>query len=426
MRSFVRLLLLLGTALCVIQCTDHCKTTSTYVYYEPVYATSAELKAQVALQSPHPLTDAGKIYFKDGYLFINEKGKGIHIIDNRNPANPTLLHFLNIPGNYDLAILGNTLYADSYVDLVAFDISNIHDVKEANRIESLFNNYMSMGRQVLSEKGIIVNWEEKSNVTVYQTECDRPENWGGILYEDGIALSSSAARSFNTQVAPGNQSAGIGGSLARFTIKNKYLFALDGANLDIVDLSSPKSPKAKKETVLSWDVETIFPYNQYLFFGTQIGMLIYDVQSPENPAYVSTYAHLRSCDPVVVEDNYAYVTLRGGSTCAGFTNQLEVIDISNLKSPSIVKTCPMTGPYGLGIENGTLFVCDGDSGLRVLDATDANKVCEAQLAHYDNIHALDVIPYQNIAMLIGKDGLYQYDYANLKSIKLLSTLPLQQ
>lgn len=424
-RSMVFLIILLvGT-----RCSDECKVTNTYVYYEPVYSTSAELKAQISLQAPHSLTDLGRIYFKDGYLFINEKGKGIHIIDNRDPANPRPLSFLNIPGNYDLAIKSNVLYADSYIDLVAFDISNIQSVKEINRVESLFNNYQSLGRQVGSDKGILVDWQPKNNVTVYETECDQQQQWGGIYYEDGIALSNSAAASFSSRASftPNvNSGAGVGGSMARFTISGDHLYALDGANLDIVQVANPQAPKAQKEIIVSWDVETIFPNKNNLFFGTQSGMLIYDIQNPEDPSLVSTYSHLRSCDPVVVEDDYAYVTLRSGSACAGFTNQLEVIDISNLKSPSLVLTCPMTSPYGLGIDNRTLFICDGDSGLRVLDATDVNQICNQEIANYSGIHALDVIPYQNVAMVIGKDGLYQYDYSDPKNIKLLSTLPLLQ
>ena len=214
--------------------------------------------------------------------------------------------------------------------------------------------------------------------------------------------------------------------MARFTISGEHLYALDGANLDIVTVATPQNPKAQKEIAISWDVETIFPYEDNLFFGTQTGMLIYDIQNPESPALVSRHSHIRSCDPVVVEGDYAYVTLRSGSACAGFTNQLEVIDISNLASPSVVNTCPMTGPYGLGIDQGTLFVCDGSSGLRVFDATDISKVCDKQIAHYDDIHALDIIPYQKVAMVIGADGLHQYDYSDPKAIKLLSTLSLQK
>ncbi|MFM7853104.1 MAG: hypothetical protein ACKO96_14590, partial [Flammeovirgaceae bacterium] len=70
----------------------------------------------------------------------------------------------------------------------------------------------------------------------------------------------------------------------------------------------------------------------------------------------------------------------------------------------------------------TLFICDGDDGLKIYDATDHLAISENQLAHYKEINTYDVIPYNQIAIMTGKDGIYQFDYSNLKSIKQLSRL----
>ncbi len=407
-------------------CSDKCEETRQLIYYQPVYATSAQVKAAVEQQAPQELSQIGKIYYKDGYLFINELGEGIHIIDNRTPSNPKIVSFLKVPGNYDLAIRGTTLYADSYVDLVAFDISDLSQIKEVNRIERLFNNYMTMGYMVSSDLGILTNWEKVESVQVNEADCRAVyQNWGGVFYDRGFALTAQASSSFNkaTAFAPVS-STGIGGSMARFTISGDHLYALDGSNLDIVDVSVQTTPQAKKEFPLAWDVETLFPYSDKLFVGSRTGMYIVDLKIPEEPALLTKYEHVRSCDPVVVEGEYAYVTLRSGSTCEGFTNQLEVINLEDIKNPLMVAVYPMTNPHGLGIDNGTLFICDGSDGLKAFDASDVKMISQNQLAHYKDIHALDVIPFQNIAMVIGEDGLYQYDYGDIKNIKLLSQLPI--
>lgn len=424
-RSILFFVALVCLAATITSCEDTCQSTETYIYYEPVYQTSAEVKAAISVQPPHQLTDLGRIYFKDGYLFINERGKGIHIIDNRNPAAPVALSFLNIPGNFDLAIQGSILYADSYVDLVAFSIADLSDIREVKRLENLFNNYVSMGRAVSSESGILTGWREVESVAVNRNACEmQMQPWGGVLFEDGLVAFSSNS-SVRTAVAPGPSSgAGVAGSMARFSLNDSFLYALDGANLDVVDVSLPASPVAKNEISVAWDVETIFPHDTKLFFGTQSGMLIYDLADRSNPAFISQYTHVRSCDPVVVEGDYAYVTLRSGTECQGFTNQLEVINISNPAQPVLEKTCLMTNPHGLGIDNGVLFICDGMSGLRIFDATDLSQICDASLAHYPNINAFDIIPYQSVAMMISNDGLYQYDYSNPKNVKLLSTLSI--
>lgn len=408
-------------------CSDQCEETNYFVYYEPAYSTSAEIKAAVTVTQPVPLSDIGRIYYKDGILFINESGKGIHIIDNKNPASPTPLSFLKIPGNYDLAIHGNTLYTDSYIDLVAFDISDLSKIKEVNRIERLFNNYTTMGMMVSSDQGILTEWKKVEQVSVNETECNAIyQSWGGIYYDRGIAMLSSTAQSFNTKTAfaPTTSQTGIGASMARFTINGDFLYGLDGANMDVVDVSQQSQPVAKNEVPLAWDVETIFPYKDNLFVGSRTGMYILDLKTPTQPSIISQYSHLRSCDPVVVEGNYAYVTLRSGSACEGFTNQLEVIDISNLKMPTVINTYQMTNPHGLGIDQGTLFICDGTDGLKVYDASNVSAISANQLAHYKEINAFDVIPFQHVAMVIGKDGLYQYDYSDVKNIKLISKLPI--
>jgi hypothetical protein len=176
---------------------------------------------------------------------------------------------------------------------------------------------------------------------------------------------------------------------------------------------------------VAWDIETIFPYKNSLFIGSASGMHIFDVTSPDEPVKLSTYTHVRSCDPVVVDDQYAYVTLRSGTTCAGNVNQLEVIDITDLREPQLVATYPMTNPHGLGIDEKTLFICDGIDGLKAFDAADVTKIDQHLLAHYKNIDAKDVIPYDNVLIMIGEDGLFQYDYSDPKEIKLLSTIAFQ-
>jgi len=82
----------------------------------------------------------------------------------------------------------------------------------------------------------------------------------------------------------------------------------------------------------------------------------------------------------------------------------------------------MLNPHGLGIDNGNLFVGEGDKGLRILDASDPNNV--KQLRHISDIKARDVIPFNNVLMVTGGDGIVQYDYSDINDLKLLSTIPI--
>ena len=417
---------LLALSVLLEGCTDRCEVTHEYVYYEPVFTTVDELRSSISVLPAQPMHGVGKIYFKDGMMYVNEPGKGIHIINNTNPANPVPVKFLNIPGNYDLAIKGNTLYADSYVDLVAFDLSDIASIHEVSRVEGIFKKYQVMGYSIDPNCCVITNFEEKKMVHVTESDCRGGlQPWGGIFFEDGIAFRADMATTFSSTaaIAPGPGSgSGVGGSMARFTVAGDHLYLLDGDEVETVDVHDEQNPVAKNRMQIAWDIETIFPYKTNLFIGSSSGMHILDISSPESPVKVSTYQHVRSCDPVVVDDNYAYVTLRSGSICQGFTNQLEVIDITDLKSPQLLKTYPMTNPHGLGIDNATLFICDGSDGLKAFDASDVLKIDQGLLAHYEDIDAFDVIPYNDILMMIGADGIFQFDYTDPKDIKMLSKI----
>lgn len=404
-------------------CEDKYEVEQKYSYFEPIYTTAAEIRASVGVVAPQEIKEAGKIYIKDNWVFVNEVGKGIHVIDNSNPKAPVTKNFLNIPGNYDLAVKGNILYADSYIDLLAIDISDKSDIKIVKRLEGIFSVYNRMGSGIDPVKGIITSWKEKENVTV-TTSRNQIQPWGGFWMRSDVVAFSQVS-SMKTASVPGNPATtGIGGSMARFTIEGDYLYMLDAGNVHSVSIKTLENPIAKSKNMIAWDIETIFPHEGKLFFGAQSGMYIFGLDDPEKPTQISRYAHVRSCDPVVVEGDLAYVTLRSGTTCQGFTNQLEVIDIKDLTNPVLLKIYPMTNPHGLGIDNKNLFICDGDDGLKIYDATDHLKISDNQLAHYKNINTYDVIPYNNVAIMTGKDGIYQFDYSNPKDIKLLSKVTI--
>lgn len=413
---------------------DKCEQTVTYYAYEPVYMSYAEIRASVKSEAPRNITAPGKMYFKDATIFISEVNKGIHIIDNNNPANPQNIGFINIPGNHDLSIKGNILYADSYVDLVAIDISNLSDVSILDREENVFPyGWNHEGLWADPDSGIAIDWVEEEIVET----VDCGSNGGGFgrpnifTRTDVLAIGAqdfASNSSIKNESAGGNSEigVGVGGSLARFTIVNDYLYAVTWTNLEVFDISDLANPQAVQEVQIGWDIETIFPHNNRLFIGSMSGMYIYSLDNPTTPSMLSMISHVRSCDPVVVEGNYAYVTLRNGAgdVCTGFTNQLDVVNITNPSQPNLDYTYSMTNPSGLGIRNGVLFICDGSAGLKVYDATDVSKINQNLLAQFSDIQVMDVIPLHNLLLAIGDGGLYQYDYSDLKNIKLISMIPV--
>lgn len=214
--------------------------------------------------------------------------------------------------------------------------------------------------------------------------------------------------------------AGTGGSLARFTVANDHLYTVDETNLKVYDLAMQEKPVFKDDKYVGFGIETIFPRGNTLFMGTRTGMFIYDINEPENPKQLSFYSHVYACDPVVADEDYAYVTLSSSNiNCWRAVDELQIIDITDLSKPKLVKDYEMTSPMGLAINNDTLYVCD--DGLKVLDVADKENV--QQLHHFSNIQATDVIYNDGKLLVIGDNGFVQYRIENDTIIKI-SEIPV--
>jgi hypothetical protein len=422
MKKYIQLSSVLLIAICTLACKD--KIKDTYLVNEPIYLSYEDLRSSFNVKSAQEIIQPGKMYFKDHLIFVNEYQQGIHVVNNEDPSNPEVIKFIELPGSVDMSIKGNILYADSYVDLVAIDISDLENITEVARIENAFPYLLpeytvGVVDQVSEQQGVVVGWR------AVERTVDAINNTLNYGYYRGWAEDLMFTNNMANIGGSGEGSEfGVGGSMARFTLYDNYLYAVDNSSLRLINISVANAPVLESESYIGWNIETIFPYDQKLFIGTQTGMLIYSLANPSNPEYISEYRHMSSCDPVVVNGNYAYVTLRSGNLCGDAQSQLDVIDISDIQSPQLVKEYAMTEPYGLGIDDSVLFVCDGSAGLKIYNASDPLTIADNQLAEYPNMNTFDVIPLGNVLLMIASEGLYQYDYSDLENITQLSFIPI--
>ena len=344
------------------------------------------------------------------------------MIDNSNPSTPVIIAFIPIPGNVDIAVVDNILYADNYIDLVALDISNPTAPKVVHREGNIFSRFTFD-----NQRGYLVDY-----LPTNQTEeiaCNDPRFGNDAFWWNDRRFIRSG-EFFNSmdganvrQSSGGGAPAGVGGSFARFGVVNQYLYIVDQVSLQVLDIQKPSSPSRINTVNIGWGVETIFPYQDKLFVGANDGMYIFDNSVPTEPKQLSKFSHARACDPVVVEGETAYVTLRGGTTCEGFNNQLDIVDVKDLLNPRLLKTYPMSNPHGLSVRKNIIYLCDGESGLKSFDVADPfnmKSLDHEKIATYDAI----ALPNSNLLMVIGKEGLYQYDASNPKDLKQLSLIPV--
>ncbi|MGA1545239.1 MAG: LVIVD repeat-containing protein [Saprospiraceae bacterium] len=412
-RSIYIVAIFMGLSLASCQWSTEIETKEVLVG-KPITMSLDELHASTAALLPEPIQNSGKIYAYQNYIFINDLYRGIHVIDNTDPSNPEKIRFINIPGNVDLSIKDNFLYADCLRDLVVMDITDIHNIRLVTRLEGVLQDNTPWPFEAdLVEYGdfdyqneVIVGWElvkEERKVDEIQSRIDN------IVTFDSFSESANGGGT------------GEGGSLARFKMVGDYLYIVDWHNINIVKISNLEKPEVLESVFAGFDIETIFNRGQHLFLGSRSGMYIYDISTPEKPDFVSEFQHGTACDPVVVDDQYAYVTLRGGNDCGATERGLYIIDISDLKKPFEVKSYAMEGPYGLGIKDNLIFICDGEAGLKVYNK--ANVLDLKLVNHFADIQTYDVIPLNEHLLMVGDNHLYQYEYLD-DHIQLLSSFSL--
>jgi hypothetical protein len=415
MKNIISILSISVIFLSLQSCMKDSYTKKTTLY-RPLYKSNATIISEIKMEAPQAIKSAGKFAILNNKLYLNELLKGIHVIDISNKTNPVKVGFIPIGGNLDMTLFGNYLYVDIGRDLVTLDLND--NAKVVNRIEKCFGNKWQVPSD--GNENVFVGYEYKDTVIVTTGDLSYLNNSGWFLEKDMVHFTNTTQGGVITYSSNSGTGAATTGSMARFTIANNYLYCIDNSNLIAASLANPNAPVIQSTTQVGWTIETVFPFQNNLFIGSTTGMFIYNISTPSSPILSGSFAHVSSCDPVITDGKYAYVTLRSGTACNGFTNQMDVLDITNINAPTLVKSYPMSNPHGLSKVGDYIFLCDGYDGLRTLDASDVKNISKIQTIQMGT--TFDVITIDNVAYIVTNEGLKLYDYSNIQSLKLLSII----
>lgn len=397
------------------------KVTETYQLFQPVYTPKSTVLAAINGDAGTAISRTGQIYVKGSYVYLNDPNKGIHIFDNSDPAHPVQTAFLNIPGNLNIGIRNNILYADMYSDVLSIDISNVHQAKVLGDLVGFFTNRQFNPTPDTSV--VITSWIVKdSTVRVV------PQGYA-VIPGTGYYTTANTTPSFYDLAAASvpsnsNSQAGTGteGSEAVMTLVGDYLYAIpEEHTVGVVDISDSTNPRLVMADAFGYDLETIFPVQGNLLVGSKEGVFVYSISYPAQPAQVGEFTHGTACDPVIANATYAFVTLRSGTQCGGAANELDILNAKDLSNAVLVTSYPMTSPTGLCLDGSLLFVCDA-TVVKVFDASDVENL--TLLSSLPVNSPADVIAGNHLLLVVAPDGLYQFDYTDPNHVTQLSHLAI--
>jgi hypothetical protein len=213
---------------------------------------------------------------------------------------------------------------------------------------------------------------------------------------------------------------GVGGSIARFCAFGELLYVVTDQQFQVYEIGADGSATSIRTILLDRGLETIFRHDSILYIGAEDGMYLFDIRDPSFPKQYAKFLHFVARDPVVADGRLAFVTLRafqnewGGGQGAG---QLQVIDIANPRVPFLISSKQMVAPQGLALYDSLLLVCDEGIKIYLVDSA-----LTLPSLNYIEMDAHDIVVIDGIAMVIGRDGLYQYQLTSDLRMNLLSKI----
>jgi len=209
------------------------------------------------------------------------------------------------------------------------------------------------------------------------------------------------------------------GSLARFIIVGNYLYTISHQNLKSFNITDPANPVLESEQSIGQQIETIYGFKGNLFIGSSTDMYAYSLTNPGKPAKLSQLTYwVRGKDPVVANDTIAFSTVRNTTGSGGVLN---IINIKNINSATLVNSIALQSPYGLGLIDTALYICEHMNGLKVYTLpTKSNGTPTYKKTISNSEIYYDVIPYNNLLYAYIAGGNCIFDITDRMNPVLLS------
>ena len=226
----------------------------------------------------------------------------------------------------------------------------------------------------------------------------------------------------------------LSGSYATLLIVDNFLYAINEEELTTFDITDNKDPKELNKQNVGFDIENIYHNAGVLFIGSSTTLYIFSINEIGIPVKKSETEYnfdnqeWQPCDPVIANDEFAYVTLstsiEGLGPCGGRVsiNQLRIYDISDFSAPVLISITEMEFPKGLAIDQDVLYVCEGNLGVKVMDVSDPSA--PILIDFLDGFQSYDLILKGNLMMVVGPSEIRQFDISDVNDIVYLSTINL--
>ncbi len=147
---------------------------------------------------------------------------------------------------------------------------------------------------------------------------------------------------------------------------------------------------------------------------------IVDITDPTSPTLISQISGVNGDESqVIIDDNYAFIGTM-------MTNDLFIVDISNISSPLVKSTIDFNignGVFGMDISENTLFTSLGSGGtICSIDISDKNYPIMLDTLYIPDGQCRDIVVQNNYAYVSHHEGLKIIDISNPSELQLITSI----
>jgi len=311
----------------------------------------------------------------DDRMFVSDLVSGLHVYDVTDLTSPQVKYTIPLHSNTGSAASGDVVFTNDNRNLYAIVLADEdYEIVATIELSPQYNDVWFEG--------------------------------GGQPRDTGFGCAPSCARE-DASVAAASAPTSTGSSFTTFALAGDFLYYVDDVELVTLDVSAPEQPQLINKNYIGWTIETIYPTDGYLFVGGTRGMYIFDRSDPADPRQIGKVEHVRACDPVVVSDKTAYVTLRSGTRCGQSNDMLLAVDIADPTQPLVVHEKQMTPPFGLATQGSWLYVSTGRKGFELFNI--AKPQMPMRVAEWSQWPTRDFIWVDDVLYVLSDDRLLIFD-----------------
>lgn len=352
-----------------------------------VFVTTGTELLIIDASDPHSPQIVGTLPLPSGCVVVANQvatvcGDELYCVDVADPSNPTILGSTQPPyplGGSKLVQDGNLVYEASVTrGIVVYDVSD-------------------------PTSPVAVGWE------------DPPDQAWSVCVSEGLALVEFGAQSqagsdltlINVQDPSHPDSlrtvrVGWDSTSVQVDQDGLYYVSSTDAGVQVLDWSDPESPSfigslptpdAAYQCAIVGDIAYIAVDDN--------GLLIADISDPTNPVEIGSVDLPGKASAIDVSGGYAYVGCNIGAV-----GQLQVVDVSDPTVPVAIGSYTDGTDYVADVDvlGDRLYLSESQSGIRVLDVSDASSPVLANMLPIDPEGAENTVLSDGFMVVTGREG----------------------